>query len=197
MLYRILIVLLPLIVLSCLATYGASAYFSDTAQNSGNSFGTAASWGIPTLLDDGFEGTPWDANWDGNGNTSHTRSSSQVHSGSWAVKAAKGEQGYLTTDDLDTSAANWILVSFWYYPDKLDTGDVLVQLYDGSTYDTWYDIANHPSFTNNQWCHFSEYIYDSQYFITNFRLRFDALGFQSFEEWFYLDDVYIEMLVVY
>jgi len=196
MLYRILIVLLPLIVLSCLATYGASAYFSNSEQNPGNSFGTAASWSISCLLDDSFEGDDWDANWDDNGSTSCTKSNSRVHSGSWAVKASKGQQGFLTTDDLDTSAANWMLVSFWYYPDKLENGDIFVELYDGSTYDSWYDLADHPSFANSQWCYFSEYIYDPQYFITDFRLRFDAQGFQSAGEWFYLDDVYIEMLVV-
>jgi len=192
---RLWIVLLSLLVAG-LVSGGAAAYFSDGAQNIDDSFATAASWSEPTLLDDGFEGDPWDVNWDDNGNTSWQQSSNQVHSGSWSAFCGQGGGNPITTDDLDTSSACWIRVSFWYRPDSLDEGDILVQIYNGSTYNTWYDITNYPSYASGQWCYFSEYITDSQYFKSNFSLRLDGAGLIEGTESFYLDDVLIYMLTV-
>ena len=192
---RLWIVLLSLLVAG-LVSSGVVAYFIDSAQNANDSFATAASWSEPALLDDGFEGDPWDANWDDNGNTSWQRASNQVHSGSWSALCDQGGGNPITTDDLGASSARWIQVNFWFRPVLLDEGDILVQIYNGSTYNTWYDITNYPSYASGQWCYFSEYITDSQYFKSNFSLRLDGAGLIEGTESFYLDDVLIYMLTV-
>jgi len=178
-----------------LVSSGVVAYFIDSAQNANDSFATAASWSEPALLDDGFEGDPWDANWDDNGNTSWGLEDTQVHSGLWAARATTTEKGPLTTDDLDVASAHWIRVTFWYRADNLEAGDLIVLRYNGSTYDTWYDILSYSSYQPNTWCYFNEYITDSQYFKSNFRLRFEAYNDETGDN-FYLDDVNIIMLTV-
>lgn len=69
---------------------------------------------------------------------------------------------------------------------------MLVQIYNGSTYNTWYDIVNYPTFQNNTWCYFSQDIADSQYFKSNFRLRFNGSGLTAANKTFDLDDVLIQ-----
>jgi len=189
---RLWIVLLSLVLVAGLASSGATAYFSDGAQNPNNTLATTV-WGNTILLSDGFEGEPWDANWDGNGITLWERNDTKVHSGLWAACATKSKNGNVTTDDLDALSATKIYVSFWYRAENLEAADLLVQLYNGTTYNTWYDITNHSSYQANTWCHFTEAIIDSQYYKSNFRLRFDAQGFEETGETFYLDDVLITM----
>ena len=168
----------------------ARSSFVDTEQSTNNTLAVAAPV-TQTLLNDGFEGTPWDANWDGNGTTIWIRDASKPNSGSYSALCDKDNNGYLTSDDLNTLAAVSITVSFWFKPKGIETGDMLVQLYNGSTYNTWYDIVNHPSYQNNTWSYFSEKITASQYFISNFRLRFDSSGLIQPGEDFRLDDVLI------
>ena len=168
-----------------------SFYQTWESVNSNEASATAPGGGPTTLLDDGFEGDPWDANWDDNGVTDWYQKSTKVHSGLWSARADKGKHGLLTTDDLDASGASSITVSFWYYPKNLVTGDVILYLYDGSAYDTWYDLADHSSYVDSTWCYFSETITDSQYFTSNFRLRFDSPGIDKTNETLDLDDVLI------
>lgn len=165
------------------------AYSTDTEQSTDNTLrlGTIV---IVTLLNDGFEGEPWDANWDGNGTTLWTPKGSKVHGGLWAAWTTRDKSGPFTTDDLDASTASSITVSFWFRPTVLEAGDILVQLYNGSAYNTWYDIGSYPSYVDNTWCYFSETTTDSQYFKANFRLRFNSSIDMPNEE-FYLDDVLI------
>ena len=144
-----------------------------------------------TLLNDGFEGNPWDANWDGNGTTSWVRDASKPHSGLYDALCDQNNNGYLTSDDLSTAAAVSITVSFWFKTKGIGAGDILVQLYNGSTYNTWYDLTNYPTYVNNAWCYFSESITDPQYFISNFRLRFDSSGLVDKNEECNIDDVLI------
>ena len=65
---------------------------------------------------------------------------------------------------------------------NIENGDLIIQRYNGSAYDNWYDIANYLSYKNNAWCEFSENITDSQYVISNFRLRFDGSGLVDINE---------------
>ena len=163
--------------------------FTDTEQSIDNTL--TMSTGIVTLLNDGFEGTPWDANWDGNGATSWIQDASKPHTGSYDAYCDKDNNGYLTSDDLDASAASSITVSFWFNTKGIEAGDILVQLYNGGTYNTWYDITNYPTYVNNAWCYFSEVITDPQYFISSFRLRFDGSGLVDKNEECNIDDVLI------
>jgi len=91
-----------------------------------------------THLDDDFEGTPFDANWDSNGTTTWQLDNNIFHSGLNSVKVKNKTAGSLTSDDLDaTSAFDNILVEFWFYPKEVVSGDVIVEIYNGSAYNTW------------------------------------------------------------
>jgi len=171
---------------------GTSGYFSDTETSAGNSMTAWVDTAV-ILLNDGFEGDPWDANWDDNGATGWSRDSKKSHSGGYSVICEKDSNGYLTSDDLDASGATSITVSFWFSPHSAEAGDMLVQLYNGSTYVSWGDLIDYPTSQNNSWCYFSEEITDSQYFNTDFRLRFDGSALLDKNESYHIDDVLITM----
>jgi len=145
-----------------------------------------------TLLNDGFEGTPWDDNWDDNGTTTWIQDSSKPHAGTYKAHISnKSTPGYLTSDDLDTFAAENITVSFWFNVKSIEAGDCVLQIYNGSTWTTWYDLLDYPTYVNNVWCQFSEVITDSQYFISDFRIRFDSSVLGDSTEEANIDDVLI------
>lgn len=169
------------------------AYFIDAETSVDNELIIATSWGPTTLLDDGFEGEPRDTNWDNNGTTNWIRTDIFPHSGLYSASCNRFFNGYLTSDDLNASGAVSITVSFWFLPWDTEAGDMLVQLYNGSTYNTLYDLAGYPTWQNKSWCYFSEKITDSQYFNSNFRLRFDSSGLVDTIEKHGIDDVLITM----
>ncbi|MFC1976782.1 hypothetical protein ACFLWS_00720 [Chloroflexota bacterium] len=144
-----------------------------------------------TLLDDGFEGTPWDANWDGNGTTDWQLSSAGGGYGgsTYSADHASGDT-YLTTDDLDALSADNITISFWFKLKFLTKGPVYVQTYNGTSFNTLHDLAVYPGAVVNTYCYYSENITDSQYFRSDFRLRFDGSAYTSDA---YIDDVFIGM----
>jgi len=47
--------------------------------------------------------------------------------------------------DLNTSETISITVSFWFNTKSLEAGDIIVPIYNGSTYNTWYDITDYPT----------------------------------------------------
>jgi hypothetical protein len=187
-----------MLVLSGMFTYDAVAIFGDSELNSSNTITTAISWGQTTLFYDSFEGNPWDASWDGNGDTAWNHSSERSHSGTHSALSEKGAKNEFTTDDIDASVTDrWIRISFWYYPESLGHGDIIVEFYKSSTqqYLEWYDIHDHSSYQSDTWCYFDEYITDPDYFASNFRLRFDS-AINSAGQDFYLDDVLIAVMAV-
>ncbi|MFC1966818.1 hypothetical protein ACFLWI_07780, partial [Chloroflexota bacterium] len=126
-----------------------------------------------TLLDDNFEGSPWDANWDDNGTTDW-----QLGAGYNSTNSAEHilNDTYLTSDDLDTSGVDNITVSFWFNIKLLNKGPLYIQTYNGTAYNNWYDLVTYPGIVKNTWIQFSQTITDSQYFKSNFRIRFDGSG---------------------
>ena len=188
----ILLLLVILTLMMGMISTNTAAYFSDTEISTNNRL-TAAEQVKVTLLNDGFE-TGW-TYWDGNGATNWLRSKNTGHSGSYSAECKKNNNGYLTSDNLDASTATTIKVSFWFKPKALAAGDMLVQIYNGSTYNTWYDLVNYPTFRNNTWCYFSENITNPQYFTSNFRLRFNGSALTDASKLFDLDDVLIEKKV--
>ncbi|MFC1990253.1 fibronectin type III domain-containing protein [Chloroflexota bacterium] len=181
-------------------TNGTTYYYVVTAVDaadpvayeSGYSSEVSATPAIPpqTLLTDGFEGTPWDANWDGNGTTDWSQTGTYIHNGSWAALGSAGDT-YLTTDDLDTSTGDNITISFWFRFKLLKKGPLYVQTYNGSSYITQHDLFVYPGVVAaGTYYKYSESITDSQYLRSDFRLRFDA---STVSTDVFIDDVLITM----
>jgi fibronectin type 3 domain-containing protein len=162
--------------------------YTDDEQSTDDAL--SIEWGLYNLSD-GFESAPWDGLWDENGTTTWTQDTSNPHSGNSTAFSNKNTPGYLTTDEIDASEADNITVSFWFYTKNADAGDILVQTYNGTAYNTWYDLTNHPNYSNSTWSLFNEVLTDSQYFIAGFRLRFDNSAMTAGGEEVYIDDVYI------
>ena len=142
-------------------------------------------WSVTTLFSDGFEGTPWDLYW-GNG-TTDWQAGAGYGGSTYSAEHASGDTS-LTSDDIDTSGAGTITVSFWFKIKLLNKGPLYVQIYNGSTYDNWYDLVSYAGGVKNVWIQFSQTI-DPSYFIPNFSINFDgsALTTNAF-----IDDVLIE-----
>ncbi|MFC2051469.1 hypothetical protein ACFLT4_01900, partial [Chloroflexota bacterium] len=191
---RWLILLLAIVTVMSLATYagGTMSLFTDDEKSTQDSLGIK--WGLYTLNED-FEdtGSPaWDDLWDENGTTTWQQSSSKPHGGTYSARLSNTDTpGYLTSDEMEASTADNITLSFWYNPKALEAGDVLIQAFNGTAYNTLYDLTSYPGYTNNAWALFNEVISDSQYLIAGFRLRFDASALGDSQEEINIDDVVI------
>ncbi len=144
------------------------------------------------LLNDGFEGTPWDLYW-GNGTTDWQPGAGYGGS-TYSAEHASGDT-YLTSDALNASGAGTITVEFWFKIKLLNKGPLYIQIYKGTSYDPWYDPLMIPydlvsyAGAKNTWLYFSETITDSQYFIDGFRIRFDGSTLTTDA---FIDDVFIQ-----
>ena len=125
-----------------------------------------------TLLNDNFQGTPYDANWDNTDWLESTRTGCDAESIYAQGSASGDDDGFLTTYDLDTSDATSITVEFWYRDVRTESNDFTLYYYDGANYDLIADLGNTDP--GSTWRQYSHTITDSQYFISNFRIRFDA-----------------------
>jgi hypothetical protein len=139
------------------------------------------------LLNDGFERPTTFELWDGNGATAWTTSPSVFHSGLRSARASNNSEGLLTSDSLDASSAVPTVVDFWFWKTATtDTGFTLYY-YNGSTYNL---IAELDSLgADNVWLHYTQTITDPQYFVSDFRVRFDAT--LDGGQFAYVDDVRI------
>lgn len=145
---------------------------------------------IEVAFTDDFEAAL--AKWDGNGATAWDISTAQKHAGTQSVLASNGNEGDIITDDIDLSAATFVNISFWFMDDDLDNTDIDLYAYNGSTYnriDTGQLIGIVA--TEDTWALWSVSSSDSQYFKSNFRLRFNAVLGTGENLW--LDDVYVNI----
>ncbi len=138
------------------------------------------------FLSDGFENSDWDVNWD-NPVSDWYRSTTR-HGGSYSASTRNNDEGYFYSDTRDTRGYSAIYIGFWYMDDDLedDGSDLQLHYYDGGNYD-W--IANLGSGTEDQWLHYVHEVTDSQYFKSNFRLRFTSSPEDNENAW--IDDVII------
>jgi hypothetical protein len=165
-----------------------TSYFTDGEQSTNDTLNIK--WSVTTLLSDGFELTPWDQNWDYNF-TTDWQTGAGYGGSTYSAEHASGDTS-LTSDDLDTSGAGTITVSFWFKIKLLNKGPLYVQIFNGSTYDNWVDLVSYAGGVKNTWIQFSQTITDPpdpQYFISNFSINFDgsALTTDAF-----IDDVLIQ-----
>ncbi|MGD9131862.1 MAG: hypothetical protein PVH73_09870 [Candidatus Bathyarchaeota archaeon] len=90
-----------------------------------------------------------------------------------------GRSGYLTSPSMDCSDADAIYVDFWWYDRNLDNDDFELEYYDGSSWDNYQDLNQLES--GNGWHHYTEAVTDSQYFVSNFQIRWWAESVSSSE----------------
>jgi hypothetical protein len=170
---KIVILILATLMLLGIVGSGAFGFYSDQEQSVSNSMVGKVLPTVTTLLNDSFAGTPWNGNWDGNG-VSNWVQDSTGRSDAKSAHCDKGNKGNFTSDNLNTTGATQVTVSFWYRPVGLGSSNVTLQIYNGATYQTWYDMATYPATVNDSWCYFSQTISDAQYMKSNFRIRFTS-----------------------
>jgi len=140
-----------------------------------------------TLLEDSFEDSPWDGNWD-NTNWIVETDSSNARSGSHAAYANGTNDGYFTCDALDTSDALSVTVEFWVRKKKTDVGnDILLEYFNGSGYVLIADLDTLGP--DRKWLNYKHTIEDPTFFLPDFRIRFD--GTPGSDEHVWIDDVLI------
>ncbi len=183
--WLILILVIVSVMLIVVNTGVTTSYFTDAELSTDDTLNIGG-WSVTLPFSDGFEGTPWDLYWDGNGTTDWQPGAG--YSGStYSAEHASGDT-YLTSDDLDASGAGTITVSFWFKIKLLNKGPLNVQIYNGG-WTTWDDLVSYAGGVKNTWLPFSRTITNLQYFIDGFRIRFDGSTLTTDA---FIDDVLIQ-----
>jgi len=141
----------------------------------------------------GFEGSwppsdwsesPAGSNWNMEGD--------RVYSGSYSAdfdgaSGSGGASGNLLSPSLNCSGSNVtaIYVKFWAYEDNADDGEYYLDYYDGTA---WDQITRLDNFGSDVWTQYSQKITDSQYFKSNFQIRWRVVGLNN-NEHVYVDVV--------
>jgi hypothetical protein len=100
-----------------------------------------------------------------------------------------GASGDLTTFDLNCTDASSIYVEFWYRDDGCESGEFLLQYYNGNT---WINVADLGNTTlENQWLYYQQKVTDNQFFKSNFKIRWSAVGVDN-NEHAYIDYVTVK-----
>jgi len=138
------------------------------------------------LLNDDFNNVVWDANW--------TNSSTWVRDDAFAAHELPSAQapakasGTFTCVDVNTSDAETVHVDFWLQKDDTETeGDITLYYYNGTSYVNVSDLDTIGD--DDEWLHYTDAITDSNYFVSNFKIRFDAVMGNGENVW--VDEVVI------
>lgn len=98
----------------------------------------------------------------------------EAHHGDWSADfdgQGNGQSGTLETPNLDCSDADAIYVSF-YFKENVDVDDEFRLLFRG---DSWNTIENlGTGYSQGSWHHWELKVTESQYFRSNFRIRWGA-----------------------
>ena len=137
--------------------------------------------GIPNC--ERISGT-YNANYRGDG---WSRLSNQKHNGSYSAGTTSSAWGDLISNDLNTTNATSIKIDFWYRLNNTESDDFEFYLYNGTSYNL---ITSLGDGTNNTWLHYINTITNPQYFISNFKIRFNSQPETS--EYVWIDDVVIQ-----
>ena len=142
------------------------------------------------LFADDFE-TSFDK-WTDGGASDWDRTTSYKYSGSYSAHAGSTDND-LISDNINTSGHGSMTISFWYRDDDIDDDDnIYLQLYDGSAYDNKFELGN--TSPEDTWHKYEVTLYnagsDAQYFISNFRLKFEGTSIDSGEN-LWIDNVSI------
>ena len=141
------------------------------------------------LFSDGFESN-FDR-WTDGGTTDWDRATSYKHSGSYSAHAGSADND-LISDNINTASYASMTITFWYRDDDIDADDdIYLQLYNGTGYISKFEL---DTVTEDTWYQYTVTIYnsgsDSQYFRSNFRIKFEGTSIDSGEN-LWIDDISI------
>ena len=147
-----------------------------------------------TLIDQqSFEGAWLPPGWsESPGNTRWEKESDQAHHGTYSADfdgQTVGRSGDLYSPDMDCSDATAIYIDFWYRDEDCESTEYLLQYYDGASWVTISDLSSTTS--EYQWLNYQEKITNSQYFKSNFKIRWAAVDIEG-DEHAYLDLVTVK-----
>ena len=158
--------------------------YTDTQTIDGNyeSFSETAKGGSgETLIDaESFEGAWTPEGWSATGNWA--KESNYAHDGMFSADFdgwSGGASGYLTSPSMDCSDTDAIYIDFWWNDRALDNNDFTLEYYNGSAWNPHQDLNQLES--GNGWHHYTENITDSQYFVSDFQIRWVANNLRSGE----------------
>ncbi|MEM2972209.1 MAG: hypothetical protein QW270_07325 [Candidatus Bathyarchaeia archaeon] len=136
-----------------------------------------------TLIDhESFEGTWPPTGWTATGNWA--KENDQHYNGAYSADFDGGDwwgrpsSGYLTAPSLNCYGAIAIYVDFWYMDEGCESGEFLLQ-YSNNGGNTWTNAFDLGATTSSQWLRYQQVITDSQYFTSNFRIRWATLNVES------------------
>lgn len=138
------------------------------------------------LLQDGFEGAVWDADWESSHNW--LKDTTNYANGTSSAWANQDNNGYFTCDALDASDAAVIHIRFWFMKDNTDAAkDLFLYYYNGTNYNLIDDLDTLGG--DDVWLCYTDTITDSNYFVSNFRIRFEATPETGENVW--IDDILV------
>jgi len=141
------------------------------------SFTTKAAPTATTHIDENFEDQVAD-NFTGPG-CSATSQTSKDGSWAWACNYTASE---LKSDAIDVSGKASFTINFWWYDYQLDAGDVSLQYYNGTGWDTIKELNAGGSGWNQYFARVDNFSEDAQYFHSSFRWRLEVSGMTSPEQ---------------
>ncbi|HWR27668.1 MAG TPA: DUF2341 domain-containing protein [Candidatus Thermoplasmatota archaeon] len=147
------------------------------------------------INNEGFEGSWPPVDWSEVPTTSNWNAENyEVYEGSYSADfdgagGAGGASGNLLSPSMNCAGSNVtaIYVKFWGYSDAADNGEYFLDYYDGST---WDQITRLDDFGQDVWAQYSQKVTDSQYFKSNFQIRWRVVGLNNNEH------VYVDLVNV-
>jgi hypothetical protein len=142
-----------------------------------------------TLIDAiSFEGAWPPGGWSETGDWN--KESDQAYDGTYSADfdGGNGRSGDLTTPDLDCSDADEIYVDFWYRDGGCESNKFILEYFDGTTWNTISDLG--ATSLEDQWLHYQEKITSSQYFQSNFKIRWSTDTTHN------SDDAFVDLVTV-
>ncbi len=155
-----------------------SGTYSDTASIDGTfeTFTEALTKNNVTLINnESFENEWPPAGWSLTGNWN--KENNYQHDGTYSAdfdgsSGGLGLSGNLTSPIMDCSDSDAIFIDFWWQDRGLDSNDLLLQYYDGSTWETIQDLNQLESGAG--WHHYIQTVTDSKYLVSSFQVRWWA-----------------------
>ena len=146
------------------------------------------------INNEGFEGSWLPVGWSESPVASNwNNESDQAYEGTYSADfdgtGGGGTSGDLLSPPMNCTGSNVtaIYVIFWGYEDSADNGEYYLDYYDGSN---WDQISRLDNFGSGVWAQYSQKITDSQYFVSNFQIRWRVVGLDNNEH------VYVDLVNV-